>query len=228
MALLQSTFTSTSFKLCLSMFATVHVYYVRSNYACPCSFKLCLSMFTSSMFTSSMFTSSEILCKTSSSVIFFYTTLGGTTAAYKVTRSMTKIIPHHKFARFAICLILPLSGCATYNPGDADLMFNEIIVYNRGSHVINNVELRVEKFNRIFACSPVTSKKICSNAFNARKYEGNVVTISWTDTASTYNEGPMTIEMPDSYSSHIIHTAIIEIDNDEVHSAYFRENASWM
>ncbi len=107
-------------------------------------------------------------------------------------------------------------------------MFDEVIVYNRGSHKINNVEFRVEKFNRIFACSPVASKTICSNTFNARKYEGNVVTISWTDTASTNNDDHLTIEMPGSYASHTIHSAIIEIDNDEVYSAYFRENASWM
>lgn len=141
---------------------------------------------------------------------------------------MTKRFPHCKFARFVICLILPLSGCATYNPDDADLMFNEIIVYNRGLNDINNVELHVEKFNRIFACSPVSIKKLCSNTFSARKYEGNAVTISWTDTASTYDKGPLMVEMPDSYSSHINYTAIIEIDNDEVHSVYFRENASWI
>jgi hypothetical protein len=161
-------------------------------------------------------------------VIFFYTTLGGTTAVYKETRSMTTRIPHCKFARFAICLILPLSGCATYNPDDADLMFNEVIVYNRGSHDINNVEFRVENFNRIFTCSPVTTKMICSNTFSARKYEGNEVTISWADSASTYSKGPMMVEIPGSYSSNINHTAIIEIDDGGVHSAYFRENASWM
>jgi hypothetical protein len=107
-------------------------------------------------------------------------------------------------------------------------MFDEIIVYNRGSNEIRNIEFRVEKFNRIFECSPVSTKKLCSNTFSARKYEGNAVTISWTDTASTYDKGPLTVEMPDSYSSHINYTAIIEIDNDVVHSVYFRENASWI
>jgi hypothetical protein len=154
--------------------------------------------------------------------------LDSTDAVYQETRLMTKRISHSIFTRSVIFLILPLAGCATYDAGDVDLMFNEIIVYNRGSRDIKNVQIRVEKFNRLFACGPVTTKMICSNTFTARKYEGNAVTISWAGTASMYSKGPLMVKIPDSYASHTNYTAIIEIDNDEVHSAYFRENANWM
>lgn len=136
--------------------------------------------------------------------------------------------PYRRLFISVICLILPLTGCATYDPDAPNLLFNEIIVYNRSLREIANVEMHVEKFDREFACSQVVTKTICSNTFSLRKYEGNAITISWEDTESTHSKADLMVEVPDSYATHINYSAIIEIDKDGVYSAYFRENASWM
>jgi len=141
---------------------------------------------------------------------------------------MIATIPYRIFSRSIICLLLPLTGCATYDSDAPKLLFDEIIIYNRSLRDIANVEMHVEKFNQVFACSRVVTKTICSNTFSPRTYEGNAITISWADAESTHSKADLMVDVPDSYATYINYTAIIEIDKDGVYSAYFRENASWM
>ena len=76
---------------------------------------------------------------------------------------------------------------------DNSYLINEIIIRNETHGAIEDTQLTVEKFHRVFGCSYILPKTDCSTAFPQRPYEGNLITITWGQNGQTIRSTPMRI-----------------------------------
>ena len=74
--------------------------------------------------------------------------------------------------------VLLLAACVTdYEP---IYFYNEIMVINESSGMIQDLNISVSGTGRKFNCSNIAPKGFCSNRFKRRRYEYEPIEIEWT------------------------------------------------
>ena len=74
--------------------------------------------------------------------------------------------------------IFVLAACAT--DFRAIHLYNEIMVVNESSSMIQDLTVRVSDTGRKFNCANIAPKGFCSNRFKPRRYEYQPIEIEWT------------------------------------------------
>jgi len=122
---------------------------------------------------------------------------------------------------FWLFLILFIFGCTANVKKENELIFNELVVKNSTHRDISNLEIRVEKINRVFSCGIILSKSFCSNKFSRRVYEGNSVKINWYEGGKEYVVGSLVVERPKSYIKNTNYQIVLVLRQAGQHMAYF-------
>lgn len=136
--------------------------------------------------------------------------------------------PLHVFHRstllFTFALMLAsLTACNALNTTKAPLVMDELIILNNSYRDMKNVEIRVERVNRVFTCSNILSKAFCSNRFSPRDYQENAITIAWLDNKTQQKAGPLVVKKPADYNPNTTYTAVVELDAGGEYNAYFKQ-----
>ena len=101
-------------------------------------------------------------------------------------------------------------------------LINEIIIKNETQGAIQDAQLKVEKFNRLFACSHILSKTECSTSFPQRPYEGNLISISWKQDGRVNFSKPIRILTGKNVTPGVLMKGIIVI-KDSGYEAYLKQ-----
>ena len=105
-------------------------------------------------------------------------------------------------------------------PDERPIM-TEIVLRNKSTHALEDVSLRVQKFNQIFSCSYILENSECANRFPPRPYQENAITIDWTIRGQSYSSGPLVVSAAHAPKSEAPLRAVIEFRNDRNFSAHF-------
>jgi|GEM_PF-6351022 len=122
---------------------------------------------------------------------------------------------------FWLFFIVFIFGCTANLKKENELIFNELVVKNSTYGNISNLEIRVEKVNKVFSCGIILSKSFCSNKFSTRIYEGNSVKINWYEGGKEHVVGPLVVERPKSYIENTNYQIVLVLRQAGQHMAYF-------
>lgn len=118
-----------------------------------------------------------------------------------------------------------LTSCAgTGNTNfNNDYIIDDIILRNATNGAIEDVQIKVEKVNKIFSCNYILPKTECSTSFPQRPYEGNKVTISWKQSGRTIQTRPLKLTLGDELKKGVPMKGIVVIRDSMKYSAYFEQ-----
>ena len=116
-----------------------------------------------------------------------------------------------------------LISCAGIGSLNSDYIIDDIILRNATNAAIEDVQIKVEKVNKIFSCNYILPKTECSTSFPQRPYEGNRITISWKQNGRTIQTRPLQLTLGDELQKGVPMKGIVVIQNGMAYSAYFEQ-----
>jgi hypothetical protein len=118
-------------------------------------------------------------------------------------------------------LLLP--ACAgIYSTGYSDKpLMTEIVLRNKTANALQDVGLRVQRFNQVFSCSYILANSECSNRFRARPYNQNEIVIQWNSASRSLSSGPIAVAPPEFAHAGEPLRAVIEFLGPVEFKAFF-------
>jgi len=118
---------------------------------------------------------------------------------------------------------LLLSACATGSNHAPTYVYNEIQVINNSKEPIQKLALRTADSGDIFSCENIAALGVCSDRFARRQYKEGVFSVDWVFGGSDRQTNEVGIEVPAYNSPGIPLIVVLEISEQGVLSAYFKQ-----
>jgi len=123
-----------------------------------------------------------------------------------------------------LIVLFSVTACTTNNKVKTDrYLIDEITIRNMTYSDIENVVLRSEKNNGIFACSRVISKTECSTTFRKRTYTGNWISVTWVVDGKSVSTDKIRIAVAKHVKPGAVLKGVIDIQDNQRYSAWFRQ-----
>lgn len=123
-----------------------------------------------------------------------------------------------------ITIVIVLLGSACATSYQASYSYNEILVVNNSSELVQDVTIEVVDTGRMFSCGNIAPRGICSNRFGKRRYERNPIQISWSIGDASSKTESFVVEVPATFYPGIALRGVLKIAPDGSVSAYFEQD----